>query len=224
MKKTKDTYNQVQRYFKTNIRQFFHNISQLFNLKKLDLSNNKIHFFDIDPFFIQRTEGFRALTHLDLSNNLIKEEIGILLVMNIPLIESLKFSGNPLIQDKKSFEKIEYEIFRNKNILIENELDMMKEKRSNYKGQFICAIKPLKVNVSDSDKLLAKKIRPATCEGILELRLERKENENEKENEIFYKTNYQFNKKEEIKSKENVFLTDYPMISRPKKVVYLLIS
>ncbi len=29
MKKTKETYNQVQKYFKTNIRQFFHNISQL---------------------------------------------------------------------------------------------------------------------------------------------------------------------------------------------------
>jgi Leucine-rich repeat (LRR) protein len=168
MKKTKETYNQVQKYFKTNIRQFFHNISQLFNLKKLDLSNNKIHFFDIDPFFIQKTEGFRALTHLDLSNNLIKEEIGILLVMNLPLIECLKFTGNPLLQDKKSFEKIEYEIFRNKNILLENELNMMKEKRSNYKGHFICAIKPLKVNVSDSDKLLAKKIRPATCEGSLD--------------------------------------------------------
>lgn len=165
MKKTKETYNQVQKYFKTNIRQFFHNISLLKNLKKLDLSNNKIHFFDVDPFFVQRTEGFRALTHLDLSNNLINEEIGILLVMNLPVIEDLKFAGNPLLKDKKTFEKIEYEIFRNKNILLENKPDYRYEKRNYNKGHFIRAIKPLKVDVSDSDKLLAKKIRPATCEG-----------------------------------------------------------
>ena len=47
LKKTRDTYNQVQKYFKTNIRDFFHNLSLLKKLKKLDLSNNKIHFFDI---------------------------------------------------------------------------------------------------------------------------------------------------------------------------------
>lgn len=48
--------------------------------------------------------------------------------------------------------------------------------------------------------------------------------EKEKENPIFYKTNYQFNKKEEKKTKENVFLTDYGIISRQKKVVKFLTS
>ena len=164
LKKTRETYDQIQKYFKTDIRGFFHNLSQLKNLKKLDLSNNKIHFFDIDPFHIQKTNGYSSLTHFDLSINLIKEEIGILLVMNLPIIESLNFDGNPLIHDKKTFENIEFEIFKNKNILLHNPSNLIK--KANTKGLFIGAIKPLKLNLSETDKLLSKKIRPVTSDRI----------------------------------------------------------
>ena len=166
LKKTRDTYNQVQKYFKTNIRDFFHNLSLLKKLKKLDLSNNKIHFFDINPFIIQNTNGFISLTHFNISNNLIKEEIGILLVMNLPMIQSINFNGNPLIQDKKNFENIEFEIFKNKNILLESNSNICKEKKANSKGLFIGAIKPLKLDLSDTDKLLTKKNRPVTSDRI----------------------------------------------------------
>ena len=156
IKKTKATYEEIQTYLKTNIQGFLHKLSSLPSLKILDISNNKIHFFDIDPFLIQKTNGFRNLTKLDISNNIIDEELGIILVMNLPSIKAIIFDGNPLLRNKKNLEKIEYEIFRNKNILF-YENDNTKHLRFNSVNKIKASnkyFKPLKINFSSTRKLL----------------------------------------------------------------------
>ena len=165
IRKTKATYEEIQNYLKTNIQGFLHNLSTLPKLKILDLSNNKIHFFDIDPFHIQQSNGFRSLVNLDISNNVINEELGIILVMNLPAVEALYFDGNPLLKNKKVFENIEYEIFRSKNILFYDNTNVS-NKRSHtlsnrgqtFKGTH-SFLKPLKVSFAESNKLLAKKYK-----------------------------------------------------------------
>ena len=99
---------------------FYHKLSLLKKLKVLNLSNNKIHFFDIDPFFIQQNNGFAELKSIDLSTNLIEEEISILLVVNVPQLEHLDITNNPITRNKEAFDNIEYEIFKSKNILLTN--------------------------------------------------------------------------------------------------------
>lgn len=156
IKKTKATYDEIQTYLKTNIQGFLHNLARLPNLKILDISNNKIHFFDIDPFLIQKINGFNHLTKLDISNNIIDEELGIILVMNLPSIEAIIFDGNPLLKNKKSLEKIEYEIFRNKNILFyENSSNSRKRSDSviNHMSNY-SQLKPLRINFASTRKLL----------------------------------------------------------------------
>ena len=104
----------------TNIQPFFHKLSLLKNLKTLNLSHNKIHFFDISQDFLQKNNGFNQLENLDLSNNIIEDEIAILMVINLPVIKYIDVSENPLVNNKAAFEDIEYEIFKFKNILLTN--------------------------------------------------------------------------------------------------------
>jgi len=115
-----DTYEEWQKFLKTNLQDFYHKLSALKNLKTLNLSYNKIHFFDIDPYFIQQINGFSKLNTLDVSYNLIDEEISILLVMNIPNLKSIDITCNPITRKKTAYENIEYEIFKTKNILLLN--------------------------------------------------------------------------------------------------------
>ena len=117
---TQKTFQKLQIYLKTNMQDFYHKLSLLKKLKVLNLSNNKIHFFDIDPFFIQQNNGFAELKSIDLSNNLIEEEISILLVVNVPQLEHLDITNNPITRNKEAFDNIEYEIFKSKNILLTN--------------------------------------------------------------------------------------------------------
>ena len=117
---TQKTFQKLQIYLKTNLQDFYHKLSLLKKLKVLNLSNNKIHFFDIDPFFIQQNNGFVELKSIDLSNNLIEEEISILLVVNVPQLEHLDITNNPITHNKEAFDNIEYEIFKSKNILLTN--------------------------------------------------------------------------------------------------------
>jgi hypothetical protein len=77
----------LQKYLETNIQPFFHKLSLLKNLKTLNLSHNKIHFFDISQDFLQKNNGFNQLENLDLSNNIIEDEIAILMVINLPVIK-----------------------------------------------------------------------------------------------------------------------------------------
>ncbi len=115
-----DTYEEWQRFLRTNLQDFYHKLSGLKNLKTLNLSHNKIHFFDIDPYYIQQINGFSNLSMLDVSFNLIDEEISILLVMNIPNLKSIDITCNPITRKKTAYENIEYEIFKTKNILLIN--------------------------------------------------------------------------------------------------------
>ena len=110
----------LQKYLETNIQPFFHKLSLLKNLKTLNLSHNKIHFFDINQEFLQKNNGFRRLESLDLSNNIIEDEIAILMVINLPVIQNVDVSENPLVNNKAAYEDIEYEIFKFKNILLTN--------------------------------------------------------------------------------------------------------
>lgn len=117
---TVDTYEEWQKFLRTNLQDFYHKLSALRNLKTLNLSHNKIHFFDIDPYYIQQINGFSKLNTLDISYNLIDEEISILLVMNIPNLKSIDITCNPITRKKTAYENIEYEIFKTKNILLIN--------------------------------------------------------------------------------------------------------
>ena len=110
----------LQKYLETNIQPFFHKLSLLKNLKSLNLSHNKIHFFDINQEYLQKNNGFRQLETLDLSNNIIEDEIAILMIINLPVIKNVDVSENPLVNNKAAFEDIEYEIFKFKNILLTN--------------------------------------------------------------------------------------------------------
>lgn len=115
-----EIYEEWQKFLKTNLQEFYHKLAALKNLKTLNLSHNKIHFFDIDPYYIQKINGFSKLNTLDISFNFIKEEISILLVMNIPNLNSIDITCNPITRKKKAYENIEYEIFKTKNILLIN--------------------------------------------------------------------------------------------------------
>ena len=110
----------LQKYLETNIQPFFHKLSLLKNLKTLNLSHNKIHFFDINQEFLQKNNGFKNLDTLDLSNNIIEDEIAILMIINLPVIKNVDVSENPLVNNKAAYEDIEYEIFKFKNILLTN--------------------------------------------------------------------------------------------------------
>lgn len=129
--KTKETFEEWQKYLKTNLQEFYHKLSGIRNLKNLDLSNNKIHFFDIDPFYIHKNDGFSKLKKLDLSNNLIEEEIAVLLILNVPNLEWLNIISNPIVNNKSAYNNIEFEIFKTKNILLAH-LDKRKKKEKGY--------------------------------------------------------------------------------------------
>ncbi len=164
IKKTKAIYDDIQTYMKTNIQEFLHNLSSIPNLKVLDLSNNQIHFFDINPFHIQKNSGFKSLIKLDISRNIINEELGIILIMNLPSIEMIYFEGNPLLNNKKNFEAIEYELFRNKNILFFDSGSSLNKQvlNTNKLGSIKTSfpnLKPLKINFTDTNKLLRKKYK-----------------------------------------------------------------
>ena len=110
----------LQKYLETNIQPFFHKLALLKNLITLNLSHNKIHFFDINQDYLLKNNGFSKLENLDLSNNIIEDEIAILMIINLPVIKNVDVSENPLVKNKTAFEDIEYEIFKFKNILLTN--------------------------------------------------------------------------------------------------------
>jgi len=118
--KLKSDFKEWKRFLKTNLQGFFENLSKIPNLHSLNLSNNKIQFFDIDPFSINEKYGFAKLKKLDISYNKIEEGIALLLVMNLPLLEYIDITKNPIIDKKAVYESVEYEIFKNKNIFLEN--------------------------------------------------------------------------------------------------------
>jgi len=121
-------YEELNKILKTNVQEFFHNLANLTMLKKLNLSHNKIHFFDVDPIRLHKEKGFHKLKNLNISFNLIAEEIAIILVVNIPKLRRIEISHNPIVLNKQAYENIEFEIFKNKNILLINN----KNKEENF--------------------------------------------------------------------------------------------
>lgn len=106
-------------YLKTDIQTFFNKLSCLRSLEYLNVSYNKIHFFDMDLYLFEIQEAFPQLTKFDLSHNIIEEELGVILVVKIPKLKHLNICHNPVYT--KDFSSIEYEIFRNKEIIFARE-------------------------------------------------------------------------------------------------------
>ena len=128
---TQKTIQQLQTYLKTNMQDFYHKIAMLPRLKVLNLSHNKIHFFDIDPIIIGKINGFACLEEIDLSDNVIEEELSILMVINVPNLKKLDITNNPIVNNKKSYDTIEYEIYKSKDILLTNNT-VKQKKRFKY--------------------------------------------------------------------------------------------
>jgi hypothetical protein len=118
---------------KTDIQIFFNTLSCLKKLEDLNLSHNKIHFFDIDYNLFEYKEAFCELKKLDLSYNNIEEELGIILVVKIPKLEYINLVHNPIYS--VGFSNVEYEIFRNKNITFARIEDDKKIYRKIIKGK-----------------------------------------------------------------------------------------
>ena len=126
---TKTNFAYLRDILKTNIRHIFNSLSRLHSLEYLDLSNNLIHYFDIDPYYPsidpskeQEYQGFKNLKYLDLSHNKIEEEVGILLVINLSGLKELDLTSNPICFNISAYQNIEYEIFKNCNFELKNTL------------------------------------------------------------------------------------------------------
>ena len=182
----------LQKYLETNIQPFFHKLSLLKNLTTLNLSHNKIHFFDISQDFLVLNKGFRRLENLDLSNNIIEDEIAILMIINLPVIKNVDVSENPLVNNKSAFEDIEYEIFKFKNILLTNRVKPRKTNKIILKdilafppNPYLVKSFPLKLK---SKKELIVPIRdepivlPETKENESNINTKESNNNNNKEN------------------------------------------
>jgi len=179
---TQKTFQQLQTYLKTNMQDFFHKLSLLNYLTKLNVSYNKINYFDIDTNFIINNNGFRNLITLDISNNLIEDEIAILMIVNLPKIKNVDVTNNPLTFNQKAYEDIEYEIFKFKNILLINNKEFKKLK-SRYNVNDIMnhppmpyLVKKFKLEQKNKNELIVK-----PKEEILELKEENKEEKKEGE-------------------------------------------
>ena len=171
----------LQKYLETNIQPFFHKLSLLKNLKTLNLSHNKIHFFDINQEFLHKNNGFRRLETLDLSNNIIEDEIAILMIINLPMIKNVDVSENPLVNNKAAFEDIEYEIFKFKNILLTNRVKPRKTNKIILKDLLAFPPAPYLVKKFPfKPKSKKELIVPIKDEPIIEPDNEEDENENDK--------------------------------------------
>ena len=171
----------LQKYLETNIQQFFHKLSLLKSLKTLNLSHNKIHFFDINQEYLQKNNGFRRLETLDLSNNIIEDEIAILMIINLPVIKNVDVSENPLVNNKAAFEDIEYEIFKFKNILLTNRVKPRKTNKIILKDLLAFPPAPYLVKKFPfKPKSKKELIVPIKDEPIIEPDNEEDENENDK--------------------------------------------
>jgi len=171
----------LQKYLETNIQQFFHKLSLLKSLKTLNLSHNKIHFFDINQEYLQKNNGFRRLETLDLSNNIIEDEIAILMIINLPVIKNVDVSENPLVNNKAAFEDIEYEIFKFKNILLTNRVKPRKTNKIILKDLLAFPPAPYLVKKFPfKPKSKKELIVPIKDEPIIEPENEEDENMNDK--------------------------------------------
>ncbi len=114
-------FEEWQKKYLTDLQPFFHKLSMLKNLKILDLANNKISVFDINPYYIKENNYFPCLKKLDLSCNLITHNIGILLVLNVDSLEYLNITGNNFSKKKKIFDSIIDQLKSNHIKLIDTE-------------------------------------------------------------------------------------------------------
>jgi len=118
----RNNFEDWQKKYLTNLQQFFHKLSMLPSLKILDLSNNSIGMFDINPYNIKENNLFPQLKKLDLSYNQITHNIGILLVLNIGSLAYLNITGNQFPKKKKIYDSIVDQLKANNIKLINTEL------------------------------------------------------------------------------------------------------
>ena len=189
MDNTQKTYQKLQNYLKTNMQEFYHRISQLKRLRNLNLSHNKIHFFDTNPLFIQENNGFPELRRLNMSDNLIEEEIAIILVVGIPHLEYFNITNNPITRNKEKLNNIEFEIFKSKNILLTNN-EEYKKLKSRYNVNDILNYPPQPYIVKKfkleqkSKKDLITYVKPELSEDESGDSKEEVEEEDKKDNEL----------------------------------------
>lgn len=215
---SKYNFRYLKDILQTNIRDFFNVLSQLTKLKHLNLSHNKIHFFDIDPY-INKTDknndtkttnnhfdnynGFPQLTTLDLSNNNIQEEVGLLLIMNINNLKELIITNNPICHLKQSIENVEYEFLKNSETVIINET----EYPHNEKGYIV---KKYKVpNPSNVFKIVKNRLNKLLVQRntIYEEMKINEYNKNENDNKINNSENNN-NNNANSNNKDMLFLTE----------------
>ena len=196
----------LQKYLETNIQPFFHKLACLKNLTTLKLSHNKIHFFDVSQEFLQKNNGFSKLQSLDLSNNVIEDEIAILMIINLPVIKDVDVSENPLVNNKAAFEDIEYEIFKFKNILLTNNVKPRKTSKIILKDLLQFPPQPYLVKkFSLQQKTKKQLIVPIRDEPIFD--------KNEEDKKIEEKNNNENN--------EKIGDVELPMIYKPINPIFM---
>ena len=93
----------------TDVQDMFMKLSELPKLRYLDISNNKLQFFDIKTE--EKFTGFNSLEVMNLSNNLVSEEVSMLLFVNCPALKELHLYDNPICKLKGELESLELELF-----------------------------------------------------------------------------------------------------------------
>lgn len=193
-------YNLKNKYLKTNLRNFFNILGDLF-LIDLNLSHNFIHYFD---FTIEKfNEKYSKLEKLDFSYNSFYEEIGILNIKDIPSLNILNLSNNPLFLEDK-LNNLEQEIMKQKNMKLIKDEKLIKFKKNLSKNDILKIFDNSQINFKnyiikkENFKNLSKIHQE--IKNKIEIFIKKKEN-------IFDEYNKKIKQKDEKVDKINFFLT-----------------
>lgn len=125
--------NLNNKYLNSNLRNFFNILGDLF-LIDLNLSHNFIHYFDFTNENFNKK--YSKLKKLDFSYNSFYEEMGILSIKDIPSLNILNLSNNPLFLEDK-FNNLEQEIMKQKNIKLIKDDKLIKFKKNLSKNDIL---------------------------------------------------------------------------------------
>jgi len=128
----RQVFEDWQKKYMTNLQPFFHKLGMLKNLKILDLANNKINVFDINPYLVKENNYFACLKKLDLSYNLITHNLGVLLVLNLESLGYINITGNNIPRKNGVFDSIVDQLKGNNIKLINTEILKENKIERNY--------------------------------------------------------------------------------------------